>query len=672
MLEKEVKKKTQAFSLIAIVLAASLGALIYYGYVPSANLRTFSSYQELNNYVTKNTPQGYYNPTLTGPIDQQFSNSINFQVKSQIGFLPTPMPVPSPVPAAAPAGITTGITSIFAVTGPSYSTTNIQVTGVDEADVVKTDGYYIYMLSNSKNAIFILNADTQNASVLAKIPFDQDISLAGIYLSADSSRLAVLGSKYITRSFTSTYWNSSGQQSYTFESYVPEATQTFIKVYDLTNKATPLLVRDFSANGSYFNSRMIGEYVYAVISQPVRAVNETVTPPTFYDDARPTSPPPSSIYYVDRDDSEYSYYTFTSVVGLNVLDKLQPTANLTIMMGGASNIYVSNSSIYITYPGASTSSIWMGSSAPTTEIHRIHISGNSLSFDAQATVDGNVLNQYSMDQYNGYFRIATTTTRNVDATTTRMLENNVYILDPNLKTVGKLENLAPGESLHSARFMGDKCYLVTFKKTDPLFVISLSQPDAPQVLGELKIPGYSDYLHPYDETHLIGVGKETEESDYGNFAWYQGLKLSLFDVSNVSNPQQIAKTVIGDRGTDSAVLTDPKAFLFSASKDLLVIPVNLAVVNTTQNEPSPSSYGDFVWQGAYVFNITLTGGFQLKGNITHIENPSTLANGQLWSDSSHFVTRALYIDDTLYTISDAMIKLNSIDNLQQIAQIDLN
>jgi uncharacterized secreted protein with C-terminal beta-propeller domain len=225
----------------------------------------------------------------------------------------------------------------------------------------------------------------------------------------------------------------------------------------------------------------------------------------------------------------------------------------------------------------------------------------------------------------------------------------------NLAVVGKLENLASGETLHSARFMGDKCYLVTFQKIDPLFVIDLSQPVNPNVLGELKIPGYSDYLHPFDENHIIGVGKETVEADEGDFAWYQGIKLSLFDVSNVNEPQQMAKVTIGDRGTDSPVLSDPKAFLFDASKNLLVLPVNLAVIDSSGQDVRSSSYGSLVWQGVYVYSLTLSGGFELKGTISQIDaqvNPSM--------DMNSWITRALYIDNTLYTVSEEKLQLNSL------------
>ena len=172
-----------------------------------------------------------------------------------------------------------------------------------------------------------------------------------------------------------------------------------------------------------------------------------------------------------------------------------------------------------------------------------------------------------MDEYEQHFRIATTTRQVWDSD--KMSSNNVYILDDELDVVGELEDLAPGEKIYSVRFMGKKGYIVTFKKIDPLFVIDLSDHSNPLVLGKLKIPGYSDYLHPYDENHLIGIGKDTveaadelTESRGLDFGWYQGVKMAIFDVTDVENPIELHKVVIGDRGTDSPVLYDHKAFLF--------------------------------------------------------------------------------------------------------------
>jgi uncharacterized secreted protein with C-terminal beta-propeller domain len=217
--------------------------------------------------------------------------------------------------------------------------------------------------------------------------------------------------------------------------------------------------------------------------------------------------------------------------------------------------------------------------------------------------------------------------------------------------------------------MGNKCYLVTFMMTDPLFVIDLSNPAKPTELGNLTIPGYSDYLHPYDENHLIGIGKETTASEQGYFAWYQGVKISLFDVSNVSNPIQMANYTIGDRGTNSPVLSDHRAFLFDKSKNLLVIPVLEAKVDQSQyplGQVDAGAYGQPVWQGAYVFNITLDSGLVLRGKISHLENGVDIYS------SSYYVQRSLYIENVLYTVSDKKVKLNSLEDLTFIKEIEIS
>jgi uncharacterized secreted protein with C-terminal beta-propeller domain len=230
--------------------------------------------------------------------------------------------------------------------------------------------------------------------------------------------------------------------------------------------------------------------------------------------------------------------------------------------------------------------------------------------------------------------------------------------------------------------MGSRCYLVTFKKIDPLFVIDLTNPGEPKVLGELKITGYSDYLHPYDENHVIGIGKEAVAAEEGDFAWYQGVKVSLFDVSDVANPKEIAKYEIGDRGTDSPVLYDHKAFLFDRSKNLLVLPVSVAEIDASQYPSGVPSwaYGESVWQGAYVFDISLERGLELKGRITHCSNKMLSAGSSSAPWSSYFdaetfyqcsIERSLYIGNVLYTISDQQIGMNDLETLAEIGEIDL-
>jgi inhibitor of cysteine peptidase len=315
----------------------------------------------------------------------------------------------------------------------------------------------------------------------------------------------------------------------------------------------------------------------------------------------------------------------------------------------------------------------------TTILHKISIQTGGISYVAQGEVPGHILNQFSMDEYNGFFRIATTVGSNWWFTQSQT-SNNVYILNDDLERVGQIENIAPGESIYAARFMGSRTYLVTFVQVDPLFTLDLSDPYNPKILGELKIPGYSNYLHPYDENHIIGIGKEVDET-VATFTAIQGLKIALFDVSDFENPKEIAKVVIGDRGTDSPALYDHKAFLFDREKELLVIPVSLYEITQEVKDRYVESqgrellYGEFTFQGAYVYRLSLEEGFEFQGRITH-QNEEQMQHPDdyywYWGLSNTDITRTLYIGDVLYTISDSMIKMNNLGDLREITSISLS
>ncbi len=308
-------------------------------------------------------------------------------------------------------------------------------------------------------------------------------------------------------------------------------------------------------------------------------------------------------------------------------------------------------------------SLW--APATGTRIHKISISEGVISYVAEGEVPGDVLNQFSMDEYGGDFRVATTSWLSGRS-------SNVFVLSDNMTIKGRLEGLAPCEEIYSARFIGERCYLVTFKTVDPLFVIDLSEPESPTVLGKLKIPGFSDYLHPYDENHLIGLGKETLGAEGMFFAWSQGVKISLFDVSNVSNPVELAKIVIGDRGSDSPASYDHKAFLFSRARNLLVIPILVRETGLWPNV-TPDTYGEYRIQGAFVFHVSPEDGFIMRGNITHMDHAveSRRARRGSFTEPDYGVTRSLYIEDVLYTFSYNLIKMNSLNDLEELGTVDL-
>ncbi len=549
------------------------------------------------------------------------------------------------------SGAVKGEGFVYAPAAPDYATTNIQVAGVDEADIVKTDGKYIYLVSGNRTIIVKAYPPAQ-AQVLSEIELEG--TAIGIFINGDRLVVFEEGPPYYP------YYDDMSPPPFVRESYIgyilPE-TSINIKVYDVSNRENPRLQREISADGQYVSSRMIGNYTYVVINEPVYEQDDELNLPRIYSGGNETEIPATDIYYFDV--SDY-YYMYTTIIAINTqVDNQEPTYE-TILLGASSNLYVSLNNIYLTFP------VWgrdVGDFGKTS-IHRIHIEGAEIEPVASGEVPGMVLNQFSMDEYDGYFRVATTTREGTS-------RNHIYILDMALNITGSLENLAPGETIYSARFMGERGYLVTFKQVDPLFVIDLSNPRDPKELGYLKVTGYSDYLHPYDENHLIGIGKET--TDEGEFAWYQGVKISLFDVSDVNNPREIDKEIIGHRGTDSPVLRNHKAFLFDKSRNLLVIPVLVAEVDQSKHPGGVPSwaYGEPVWQGAYVFHISPDAGLRLEGRITHIENLAELEQDYYYFYYPFSVTRSLYIDDVLYTISDAKIKMNNLENLDYINEVQL-
>ena len=530
-----------------------------------------------------------------------------------------------------------------------HSTTNIQVAGVDEADIVKTDGAYIYFASGNKTVI-VKAYPPEQAQIVSEIELHGTI--IGIFVNGD--RLVVFEQE-------TPYYVYYDDMPVVKESYMPYISpKTYVKVYDVSDRENPQLQREFSANGQYVSSRMIGDYVYLVVNEPVYEQDGEVNLPRIYSggNEKGTEIPATDVYYSDVADY---YYMYTTIMAINTQNDDQEPTYETILLGASSNLYVSLNNIYLTFPVWGTG---MGD-FDKTSIHRIHIAGDEITPVASGEVPGTVLNQFSMDEYGDYFRVATTT----HGETPR---NDVYVLNMALNITGSLTGLAPGETIYSARFMGERCYLVTFRNIDPLFVIDLGNPYNPQVLGELKITGYSSYLHPYDETHIIGIGKETV-AEREDFAWYQGVKISLFDVSDVNNPVEIGKYEIGDRGTDSPVLWDHKAFLFDKSRNLLVIPVLVAEIDESDYpEPvPPDAYGEPVWQGAYVLHVSLDAGISLEGRITHIDDIAEPEKEYYYYYSPFSVERSLYIGDVLYTISQAKIKMNNLDNLGYINEVPL-
>ena len=547
-----------------------------------------------------------------------------------------------------------------------YSTTNIQVENVDEADIVKTDGDYIYSISED-NVIITDVKDPKQPKVVATIKSEDDDIPEDIILYKD--KLVVISTK--------------GNQTQRY--YYNDRMNTVVKIYNITSREKPVLTKSYEMYEPYYTSRCIDNVLYVISSGNLRKEDDEIVV-GYNEDNMEKEMSIDKIKYLK--DVKTTKQTLISTVDLN-----NETADIQLdsYLMNISNAYVSENAIYLLNQRYSNDtkmpiSLLFGlkgvfgledyyemyvESGYYTEIYKFDIK-EDVEYKAKTKAKGKTINQYSLDEKDNHLRIA-------------LYDNDgsrVAIFDEDLKQIGISDNVAKGEKMYSSRFIGDKVYFVTYKTIDPLFVMDLSNETKPKVLGKLKIPGYSTYLHPYDENHIIGIGMETKEIINRNSngkvisttAKVVGMKMALFDVSNVNSPVQISSVVIGDSRTTSAILTNPKALLFSKEKSLIAIPVNnysqdFEVTSSNNYETMINNYTKYGKpynaEGYFVYNINVQDGFKLKGVITHEKTNATY----YYSNSK--LLRGLYIDNNLYTVSETMIKVNELDSLKAVGELKL-
>jgi len=702
---------------VVFVIAAIIAAVQLANPAPSdaEQLNIFTGMQQLVEYIKSNKEMAQYRYNLGG-----LKSEMAVQMDAASGSIRTTAADNAESLPALKAPVEQNAKS-----ADSFSSTNIQVEGVDEGDILKSDGKHLYVASGG--LVHIIDAYPAGSSkILSSIKCDgypQEIYLKG-------DRLLVLSRRAMKEGMIAA-------------------------VYDITDRSKPTSVRSLAWEGSYVSSRLIGNHAYLVINMPVNLVGgmqgdgETVTLPKITENGKDRVIPPDQIYYFDYPDYNYRY---TVIVSVDILDEGKESLCRTFLTGRSQNIYSSEENLYLTGPkspdtvqftnrfindlaslaGGETSVKIKGLAASNTPpgqklaevesileaylgglgdseaavleeriyslrekmsrdmerernktvIHRLAVKDGDIDYRCRGEVNGRLLNQFSMDEYGGYFRVATTSEGRIffDSPVSR---NNIYVLDGDLNVVGRLEGLAPRERIYSARFMGSRVYLVTFRNIDPLFVIDLKNPKEPKVLGELKIPGYSDYLHPYDENHLIGVGKEVApinepqpvpmREGMGVTApdimpslplRQQGVKIALFDVTNPARPVELAKYQVEQQGSDSEVSRDHKAFLFSRDKNLMALPVSYSRTFPSGLERGLMPYYRN-WQGMYVFNISTAEGISLKGKIEH--------NATYKSDyeATEAIRRSAYINEIFYTVSEGAVKLSSMADLKEIKTIKL-
>ena len=444
------------------------------------------------------------------------------------------------------------------------STTNNQVEGVEEGDIVVVKSGIIYAAKDTGIDVIDAN-DPKNLKLATTLKLTENhyISKLALY----DNLLIAIGDEYLQKEGTS---------------------MTIAYFYDITNPSAPKYVRKLAQEGSLQDVRVTNDTLYLIGNMypnywMLREDKNVDLQPKTYDSKVSNvyeSLPFDKISILPNTlDSTYSLIT-----AVDLKNGAKTAANTKGYLGGSSGLYMSEEALYLTtpvyHPSTSSSSnkrvmdtMWIPR-AVDTQVFKWQVDGTTMNFMGTTEVKGSVLNQYSMDEYNGDFRIVTTEGDMWDEK--NISRNHLFILDKNLQQVGAVTDLAPGEKVYSARFMGDKAYVVTFKEVDPLFVIDVADPAKPTILGELKIPGFSNYLHPLDETHLIGIGYDTEQryDEYAkrNFTVTTNMKMSLFDVTDFQNPKEQSSVKIGGSGSRSEVQYNPKALFRNSTYNYYRFP----------------------------------------------------------------------------------------------------
>ena len=599
-----------------------------------------------------------------------------------------------------------------------YSTTNIQVGGVDEPDFLKNDGRYIYVMAGGE-LIIVEAHPAESAGIVFRSDFGGrwDGGYSELLLNGD--RLAVI---YETASYRSV-WIDEDEETRARSVQVPV---TNVMILDVSDRAEPQVSAEYSIDGWYHDARMIGQYAYVVTKSSIDRSSPLIPE---IRDGTGTEPAGGDVLFrsdVYRFGSVEDVSLFTTLSAIDLSDEAGEGAvsAQTHLTGYGDVIHVSENGVYLTfeknYPSpdivleemqkagvlaevvrslqadgrdevrrilegplpaeqklieisrialdgntevrlndlADAIPEWkirnfadaIRQETSRTAIHKIAVEespGNvSFRYVAGTEVEGSVLNQFSMDESGEQFRIATTVELGWPSFD---MYNNVYVLDVNLDLAGSLEEIAPGERIYSARFLGDKLYMVTFRQIDPFFVIDLSG-KVPEILGDLKIPGFSNYLHPYGRDGIIGIGVDVSTDGISR----GGVKIAMFNVSDFHNPRLRDEIVIGTHGTTSAGLDDHKAVLIDEGKRFVSLPIqhnSYAVLALGESLDSVEPYRGVAWSGFHVYTVRENGTFGDAGTVLHGEYAS-----------KH---RSLYIEDFLYTVTDDLLVIHRLDDLSR-------
>lgn len=451
-------------------------------------------------------------------------------------------------------------------TSSNYGETNVQVQGIDEGDILKNDGKYLYCYEN--NTVCIVEAKQADMSVCSRIKGYEN--LRELYVSGDKLILVSQKGSYAIICEDVSMENG--------DSFVvdrqEEEPEVVIDVYDITDRRNPSLVSSNKQDGELQSSRISDGYLYVIANKNMYTTDmREEDPSTYVPKVNDKAMKYSDVLIPDTSISR----GYLIITGLQIEQPSKFVDQKAIFSNGY-NCYVSTSNIFI------AENLYEKNMTKTL-LTKIGYKDGTLKVRKQGKINGYLNNNFSMDEYKGYLRVVTTVSSYGDDRS--QMYNNLYVLNNELKTVGSIEKMAKDERIYSARFMGDTGYFVTFRQVDPLFSVDLSNPQKPKVMDALKIPGFSSYLHFYGDNLLLGIGMDADEET----GISKGLKLSMFDISNPYDVKEIHKTSLGEN-VYSEVLSNYKAILVNDKTNIIGFPYEDCSYNLNRLSYAVYSYNE--------------------------------------------------------------------------------
>lgn len=517
-----------------------------------------------------------------------------------------------------------------------YSTTNVRTEGVAEADIMLTDGTYLYRVYGECDKVEVVEPQTDGKELrlISTIEPEEELQIEEMYLSG--TQLVVLGTQYPQGGIVYEYGDSAN--SFLSDSVQVKRTDSEEKVktiaytYDITDAAHPVLQGSLKMEGYYRDSRLVDGYLYLFTNYTdmYDCVTQYDAKSDAYIPCVQEEPLPAQDIYIPDIVQADGYLVGA---GMKLSEPSQVTEQFAVLMDDGL-YYVSGSNIYITSESYREDGI-------TTKLNRFSYADGQMQAAASGEIKGSLNDSFSLDEYDNYLRLVATKTQE-DADGEWTTSNALYILDDQLKEVSHIDGLAEGETIYSARFMGNVGYFVTYRQVDPLFSVDLTDPYKPQILGELKISGFSEYLHPYGDGRLLGIGWETTPNGWGGVTT-DGLKLSMFNTNDPANVTEENRKV--ESQVVSSSVYNYKSILVNASKNLF----GFAVVEG-DNESYETHYRTYRYDETQGFSVV-----------------TDTSLGENWIYDS---VRGIYIGSVLYVSDGYKVAAISLETGEKLAELN--